>query len=42
MEIELKEDADFKVKFTGTNCIKHYCIPVSDLTEIKNEDCEDY
>lgn len=42
MEIELKEDANFKVKFTGTNCIKHYCIPVSDLTEIKDEDVEDY
>jgi len=34
MEIELKEDSDFKVRFTGTNCIKHYCIPITDLTEI--------
>lgn len=40
MEIELKEDFDFKVKFTGTNCIKHYCIPVKDLTEIKDEEEE--
>tara|TARA_S200002703_G_scaffold129006_1_gene115930 strand:+ start:1886 stop:2317 length:432 start_codon:yes stop_codon:yes gene_type:complete len=38
MEIELKEDFDFKVKLTGTNCIKHYCIPVSDLTEIKDDE----
>lgn len=37
MEIELKEDFDFKVRFTGTNCIKHYCIPVKDLTEIIDE-----
>ena len=42
MEIELKEDCEFKVKFTGTNCIKHYCIPVKDLTEIKDEEVEDY
>lgn len=41
MEIELKEDFDFKVKFTGTNCIKHYCIPVSDLTEIDDDDEEE-
>ena len=34
MEIELKEDFNFNVKFTGTNCIKHYCIPVKELTEI--------
>ena len=37
MEIELKEDSDFKVKFTGTNCIKHYCIPITDLTEIEKD-----
>ena len=40
MEIELKEDSDFKVKFTGTNCIKHYCIPITDLTEIEKEEEE--
>ena len=38
MEIELKEDCEFKVKFTGTNCIKHYCIPVSELKEIEIDD----
>ncbi len=38
MEIELKEDSEFKVKFTGTNCIKHYCIPIKDLTEIIEEE----
>lgn len=36
-EYELKEDMDFKCKFTGTNCIKHYLIPVDELTEIKSE-----
>jgi len=41
MEIELKEDSDFKVKFTGTNCIKHYCIPITDLTEIIDEEPEE-
>ena len=29
--MELKEDSEFKVKFTGTNCIKHYMIPISSL-----------
>jgi hypothetical protein len=38
MEIELKEDSEFKVRFTGTNSIKHYCIPVTDLTEIEKEE----
>ena len=41
MEIELKEDHDFKVRFTGTNCIQHYCIPIKDLTEIVEEDDSD-
>jgi len=41
MEIELKEDSDFKVRFTGTNCIKHYCIPITDLTEIEKEEEEE-
>ena len=31
--MELKEDCSFKVKFTGTNCIKHYMIPVSSLDD---------
>ena len=38
MEIELKEDSEFKVRFTGTNCIKHHCIPIANLTEINNDD----
>ena len=37
-EYELKEDSSFQCKFTGTNCIKHYLIPIDELTEIKN--CE--
>ena len=41
MEIELKESQDFKVRFTGTNCIKHYCIPITDLTEIEKEEEEE-
>ena len=40
MEIELKEDSEFKVRFTGTNCIKHHCIPIANLTEI-HEDSSD-
>ena len=38
MEIELKEDSEFQVKFTGTNSIKHYMIPIKDLTEIKKDE----
>ena len=34
-EYELKEDAEFKCKFTGTNCIKHYLISIDELTEIQ-------
>ena len=34
-EYELKEDAEFTCKFTGTNCIKHYLIPINELIEIK-------
>lgn len=36
-EYELKEDAEFECKFTGTNCIKHYLIPIDELVEIKAE-----
>ena len=35
-EFELKEDSEFKCKFTGTNCIKHYLIPIDELTEIQD------
>ena len=37
-EMELKEDQEFKVRFTGTNCIQHYMIPVKDLKEIKDDE----
>ena len=33
-QYELKEDDSFDCRFTGTNCIKHYMIPVSRLQEI--------
>ena len=44
--MELKEDSEFKVRFTGTNCIKHYLIPVSGLdnfdeTEEENKETEE-
>ena len=28
---------EFKVKFTGTNCIRHYMIPVADLQDFDEE-----
>ncbi len=31
--MELKEDSSFKVKYTGSNCIQHYMIPVADLDD---------
>lgn len=34
---ELKEDSEFECRFTGSNCVKHYLIPVSDLIEIAQE-----
>jgi len=37
-QYELKEDVAFDCRFTGTNCIKHYMIPVSDLIEINDFD----
>ena len=37
-EMELKEDQEFKVRFTGTNCIQHYMIPVKVLKEIKDDE----
>jgi hypothetical protein len=33
-EMELQKDQAFKVRFTGTNCIQHYLIPIKDLKEI--------
>ena len=38
MIIELKGDSSFQVRFTGTNCIKHYCIPVSELKDFDPEE----
>jgi len=35
-QYELLEDSSFDCRFTGTNCIKHYMIPVANLTEIKD------
>ena len=35
-EIELKEDQEFKCKYTGLNCIQHFMIPIKDMTEIIN------
>jgi hypothetical protein len=37
MIMELKEDSSFKVQFTGTNCIKHYMIPVDGLDDFEEE-----
>lgn len=36
-QYELLEDSEFECRFTGTNCIQHYLIPVKNLTEIKGE-----
>tara|TARA_R100000808_G_scaffold405_1_gene2166 strand:- start:4106 stop:4549 length:444 start_codon:yes stop_codon:yes gene_type:complete len=33
-QYELLEDTSFDCRYTGTNCIKHYMIPVANLTEI--------
>ena len=33
-EMELQKDQEFKCRFTGTNCIQHYLIPIKDLKEI--------
>tara|TARA_R110000803_G_scaffold49531_1_gene103070 strand:+ start:327 stop:746 length:420 start_codon:yes stop_codon:yes gene_type:complete len=33
---ELLEETAFDCRYTGTNCIKHYMIPVANLTEIKD------
>ena len=38
MIIQLKGDSSFPVRFTGTNCIKHYCIPITELKEFDPED----
>jgi|TARA_R110000850_G_scaffold60657_6_gene139061 hypothetical protein len=38
MIIELKEDQSFSVRYTGTNAIRHYCIPISELTDFEPDD----
>ena len=35
---ELLEETAFECRYTGTNCIKHYMIPVANLTEIKEDE----
>ena len=40
MIIELKEEQSFKVRFTGTNCIKHYCIPITELKDFDPDEEE--
>ena len=37
MIIELKADSSFKVKFTGTNSIRHYCIPITELKDFDED-----
>ena len=31
--MELKAESEFKCKFTGSNCVRHYLIPVEGLTD---------
>lgn len=38
MKYELKEDDSFECRFTGTNCIQHYLIPVDQCEEITEGD----
>ena len=38
MEKELLIDNEFKCKWTGTNCIQHYLIPIKELKEIDVEE----
>ena len=37
MAIELSDDIKFEVKLTGTNCIEHYLIPITELKEIDDK-----
>ena len=36
--IELLEGSEFKVKFTRSNCIQHFLIPIEELIELETED----
>ena len=38
MKYELKEDDSFECKYTGTNCIQHYLIPIDRCEEITESD----
>tara|TARA_R110000824_G_scaffold18039_6_gene72255 strand:+ start:1081 stop:1500 length:420 start_codon:yes stop_codon:yes gene_type:complete len=40
MIIELKQEQAFKVRFTGTNCIRHYCIPITELKDFDPDEEE--
>tara|TARA_R100000808_G_scaffold9716_1_gene26462 strand:- start:1413 stop:1865 length:453 start_codon:yes stop_codon:yes gene_type:complete len=40
-QYELLEDTAFDCRYTGTNCIKHYMIPVANLTEIIQDPIEE-
>ena len=35
---QLLEDTAFECKYTGTNCIQHYLIPITDMTEITEDE----
>ena len=35
---QLLEDTAFECKYTGTNCIQHYLIPIKDMTEITEDE----
>ena len=39
--MELKEDSSFKVKYTGTNSIQHYMIPVVGLQDFPGHELEE-
>jgi len=39
-EMELQLDQEFKCRYTGTNCIQHYLIPIKDLKEINKDELE--
>tara|TARA_R110000824_G_scaffold274173_1_gene462902 strand:+ start:16 stop:435 length:420 start_codon:yes stop_codon:yes gene_type:complete len=40
MIIELTQEQSFKVRFTGTNCIRHYCIPITELKDFDPDEEE--
>ena len=37
MYVELKSDASFQCRFSGTNSVKHYLIPVKDLNDLPTQ-----